>query len=184
MNEAHVLCGCGCGAPIVPFDRSGKPQKFARGHNRRAPQGLPRRSGNYSVIPTPGHPRAISSHEYVKEHILVAEKALGKALPPGVIVHHYDGDGHRNVNGNLVICQDQGYHMLLHRRGRALSECGHSDWMKCGHCGNYSPKNDLKLHLSYGKYLIGDHAECIKESNRIHYQNNREKILLSKKVKK
>ena len=182
MNELELLCECGCGTKIVPYERNGKPQRFSLGHNRRFNNNKTRKCGKYSVIPVCGHPRGVSSREYVKEHILVAEKALGKPLPEEAVVHHCDEDGSNNKNLNLVICQDQGYHMLIHRRSRALRSCGHADWMKCGRCGKYSPKEDLKLHLSYGKYLIGDHLECIKENNRINYQKNREHILRSKRI--
>lgn len=54
------------------------------------------------------------------EHILVAEKALGKPLPRGAIVHHIDENKSHNANTNLVICPDQSYHMLIHKRMRDL----------------------------------------------------------------
>lgn len=50
-------------------------------------------------------------------HRLRAERALGKPLPGKVVVHHADGSKHPNAQ--LVICQDQAYHMLLHARMRA-----------------------------------------------------------------
>ena len=52
-------------------------------------------------------------------HVLRAEKALGHPLPKGAVVHHVDGDV-GNPNARLVICQDQAYHLLLHRRAREL----------------------------------------------------------------
>lgn len=60
---------------------------------------------------------------YKGEHIIIAEKALGKALPPKAVVHHMDRDGENNNTKspwNLVVCPDQNYHMLLHARARAL----------------------------------------------------------------
>ena len=50
------------------------------------------------------------------EHRLVAEKALGKPLPPDAVIHHVDGDSMNNRPSNLVVCPDQGYHRLLHIR--------------------------------------------------------------------
>lgn len=50
------------------------------------------------------------------EHIVIAERALGKFLPDGTVVHHVNDNRSENVGRNLVICQDQGYHNLLHER--------------------------------------------------------------------
>lgn len=84
------------------------------------------------------------------EHILVAERALGKALPPGVQVHHWDRDRSNNAPVNLVICPDQAYHRLLHRRADAIEACGNANWMLCRLCKQYdAPEN---LYLSPNKY--------------------------------
>jgi len=55
-------------------------------------------------------------------HVLIAEKALGKKLPPGAVVHHADGNPSNNKNSNLVICPSQAYHMLIHARTRAYEK--------------------------------------------------------------
>lgn len=57
------------------------------------------------------------------EHVVLAELALGRALPLKVEIHHFDGDKTHN-NGNLVICEDRAYHALLHARQRILSAGG------------------------------------------------------------
>jgi hypothetical protein len=58
----------------------------------------------------------------VYEHILLAERALGKPLPPKAVVHHMNGDKADNYTPfNLVICPDQAYHLLLHRRMKELA---------------------------------------------------------------
>ena len=64
----------------------------------------------------PDHPNA--QRGYVREHVLIVERALGKVLAPKHPVHHFDGDKHNNSNKNLVVCEDQSYHMLLERRQR------------------------------------------------------------------
>jgi hypothetical protein len=98
----------------------------------------------------PNHPRA-DRDGYVFEHILIAESALGVYLPMDSVVHHHNGNHHDNIKQNLVLCQDQGYHMLLHQRIRALKACGHAHWRKCTYCKEYDDPINLDgdhRHLS------------------------------------
>lgn len=97
---------------------------------------------HYRRVKSPGHPRA-DERGRVLEHVLLAEKALGRALPPGVEVHHVDGNGRNNSPGNLVICQNRTYHDLLHTRMRALAECGHADWRRCKYCHTHDQPSNM-----------------------------------------
>jgi hypothetical protein len=57
------------------------------------------------------------NNEYQKNAQLrrkIAEKVLGKPLPKGTVIHH-EGD-------QMVICQDQAYHHLLHKRINAIGK--------------------------------------------------------------
>lgn len=56
----------------------------------------------------------------VGEHTLLAEKALGKPLPKGTVVHHTGAKGDNYGYCKLVICPDQAYHLLIHRRMKEL----------------------------------------------------------------
>lgn len=76
------------------------------------------------------------------EHIVVAERALGRRLPCGVQIHHWNENKADSRGLNLVICPSAAYHKLLHKRARAYDACGHADWIKCNICKKWdSPEN-------------------------------------------
>ena len=90
----------------------------------------------YVHVKHPHHRRA-HVDGYVLEHLLVAERAMGKSLPLGAEMHHVNGDKADNRSSNLVVCDSRAYHSLLHQRQRALKACDHAHWRKCNHCGEY-----------------------------------------------
>ena len=148
----------------------GRPIRFIYNHHGRNRTGKDcfewkggRTTNNgYVWIYNPNHPR--SNGIYVYEHILIAEKVLGKYLPDKAMIHHIDEDKTHNINSNLVICQDDGYHKLLHRRLRALKKCGHANWRKCVHCKKHDdPKN------MYIRGRISYHRKCHSEYNNKLY---------------
>lgn len=58
------------------------------------------------------------------DHVRIAEKALGKPLPEGAVVHHVNEIKTDNRNENLVICPDRAYHNLIHARTDAYKATG------------------------------------------------------------
>lgn len=86
-----------------------------------------RRYGRYERIRQPagtgtqedsnGYRQIWFNGNLVYEHIYLAEQALGKPLPKNAVVHHMNRDKQDNHRYfNLVVCPDQAYHMLLHKR--------------------------------------------------------------------
>jgi hypothetical protein len=79
--------------------------------------GKNRSSSGYIYVLSPNHPRH-TRDGYVFEHILVAEKKIGRYLKKGELVHHIDGD-HANNNPNNLMVMTKQEHQLLHARLRA-----------------------------------------------------------------
>ena len=170
----YGFCQCGCGertnrATITNTKRGvhkGQFMKFISGHNARLPgrdfSNIPRGDSHYNwhggishdrrytLIYDPDHPRSISN-KYVYEHVLIAGNALGKELPPNAVVHHHTPE-------QLVICEDQAYHLLLHQRTRAFRACGHATWRKCAFCKQYDDIENLLISGSNFK-----HRKCYNE---------------------
>jgi hypothetical protein len=99
------------------------------------------------------------------QHILVAERALGRPLPRRARVHHVDENRTNNEPTNLVICPDEAYHRLLHQRMRALAACGHAHWRSCSYCGRYSPPEDLYIRGTKQAW----HRSCRNSHDRAIY---------------
>lgn len=95
-------------------------------------------------------------------HVLIAERALGRPLPKGVEVHHFDEDRSNDSPSNLVICPSRSYHRLLHRRQAALAACGNPNWVHCWRCRQYADPSTL-IKINKASYA---HRECQSAYNR------------------
>ena len=111
-----------------------------------------------------GYHQVYSGGKLTYEHIVLAEKALGKKLPLGACVHHFDENKSNNEASNLVICQDEKYHRLIHKRMRALRESGNPNHLKCPYCKKYDAEELLTINES-GGYAF--HPPCHNQSRRI-----------------
>lgn len=102
------------------------------------------RSGGYIRLLLPGHPRADFKGR-VSEHIVVVERAMGHYLREPAQVHHVDGNGENNHPSNLVACDNDSYHKLLHKRQRALDACGNANAQRCSICHRYDRQEDFSI---------------------------------------
>ena len=145
------------------------PHFNARENNPNWRGGVTRDYKNRILINAPGNARA-NHNGYVFEHLLIAEKALGRPLKKTEEVHHLNLRQDDNANLNLVICQDHAYHLLLHRRMRALSACGHADWAQCRECKKYDNTSIMTIHTKKKCQNIYIHKKC----NAVKAANYRE----------
>lgn len=87
-------------------------------------------------------------HKYV--HRLVVERVLGRKLKTTEIVHHVDENKLNNDPFNLVLCQDQAYHKILHARAKVIEDGYRPDLHAyCQSCKRYMfieafPKNKAR----------------------------------------
>lgn len=106
----------------------------------------------------------------VGEHVLVAEKALGRKLPKGACVHHVDQNRRNNINSNLVICQNSAYHNLLHVRLKVLRSGGNPNTDKlCSGCGQAKSILSFAPNKSKGDGLRDICRECRSSKNKKLY---------------
>lgn len=146
-----VKCGCGCGKTVTHgkqflqhhhLRRRTQPRgRFPKGAKHFRWNGGVWIHSGYRLIYKPNHKRA-NARGYVREHILVMEKHLGRSLRKGEVVDHEDGNGLNNSLKNLKLCKNQGEHLGIHQTRRAIEACGHPDWRRCVFCKEYdAPKN-------------------------------------------
>jgi hypothetical protein len=131
----------------------------------RRPNGTGTLSGGYKVLYVDGKRK--------QEHVVIAEKAIGRALAGGEVVHHVDMNGENNTPSNLVICPNDAYHALLHKRMRALDACGNANYERCGLCKQYDDPSNLENASTKG--IMPYHKACKSEYNRNYHRNVRSK---------
>lgn len=161
-----TTCECGCGR--VP--NTGK--RYVHGHQvGRGPNhmnwagGVSYRSGGYrSVLQADG------SHKL--EHIVVAERTLGKPLPKGAHVHHVNGDAGDNRPENLVVCENSAYHNMLHRRQRAYDATGNANAYPCVFCQSYARQDEMTVIVGKNRRTRAYHKPCNTRAAR-HYRATR-----------
>jgi hypothetical protein len=123
-------------------------------------------SYGYVKSTCPDHPRA-DRDGYAFEHILVAERTLGKLLPIGAEIHHFDEDKGNNHPSNLVVCQDATYHDLLHIRKKSYEATGHADRRWCYLCQQWKEYPDFDKRRDFYR------TEC-KSCRKEKHEKNRQ----------
>jgi hypothetical protein len=175
------LCECGCGKVTSTAKQKiselgllkGEYRRFIQGHNSmRGDKAYAWRGGRigngtgYMNLYLPDHPRAVDG--YVLEHRVIAEKVLGKQLSLTAVIHHINEKRSDNSNNNLMICEDENYHKLIHRRMRDFKACGNANFRRCQYCLKYDDPKNLAIRESGGCRHAWCHAAY---NNKSKYRN-------------
>lgn len=180
IEEGYCECGCGQKTNLRTQSNKnkgffkGEPHRFIQYHHNRGknnPQyngGKTKNPLGYIFVRDFSHHKS-NSMGYIGEHILVAEKILGKYLPDKAVVHHVDGNPSNNNPNNLVICENSAYHLFLHRKIRAKKECGNANWRKCKYCKQYDDPENLYIDKT-----TAHHRSCQNEFQRKKYKAKKE----------
>ncbi len=107
FRKGHYSCSRKCAAKINPF----RPSRYGS-ENSAWKGGRTIHGRGYVYLYAPDHPKA--SNGYVFEHILVAEKKLGRHLKPGETTHHINGDRGDNRPENIHVFESAGAHTAYH----------------------------------------------------------------------
>jgi predicted nucleic acid-binding Zn ribbon protein len=151
---------------------------------------LTRMLNGYVVVYVPGHPSSMTSDNWngwIYEHILTAERLIGRRLEKDECVHHLDRDRSNNHPSNLIVIL-KSQHSKLHRwLDRGAPGCESS-------CEN--PLNSGKPKVGEKKQVIGIPKEpkelkhCLSCGNPIvttankHYCSSKCSTLASRKVER
>lgn len=113
----------------------------------------------YRFVLVLDHPAANPSG-HVQEHRLVAEIALGRFLPEDAVVHHKNENKTDNNPCNLILMENKAYHNMIHRRMRAMKECGNPDWLRCPLCKTWDAPENLYVRRDHNRFAQARHLHC------------------------
>lgn len=163
MSKKCCISGCN---KLKKYGNGMCGMHWVRRYRKGIDQTIIRKKGEGSIYNT-GYLYHTKNGKRKAEHVLIAEKAMGKELPKGVMVHHVNEDKLDNRSTNLVVCQNVSYHKLLHRRMDAINAGYLPHWRKCWVCKQYDDPDNLYINGQVG------HKSCISKHNAKYYKRKK-----------
>lgn len=120
------------------------------------------------MIDKEGYVRVRGAGKFQLEHRITADRALGRALKGGEVVHHINGIRSDNRPANLLICTDA-YHRLIHTRQDALAATGNPCARRCVYCHRYDAPEAMTMNTQ-GKHY---HKACAAAYQRKRKEKSR-----------
>lgn len=117
-SQAQAFCSRSCRNKAHPHTGRRAERPHLRGELSPRWKGGVRMRHGYRTIRAPTHPRAQGG--YVWEHVLVAEKMLGRFLTPGEEVHHINRVKTDNRPENLKVYASHREHWVAEHLGDVL----------------------------------------------------------------
>ncbi len=149
----------GCSDPTKAHELCGK--HYMRVRRRGSAEDRKRAlKGVRTIRAGAGYVEVVGNGQRKLEHIVVAERAMGKPMPAGAIVHHVNENRSDNRPANLVVCPSIAYHKFIHMRMRALAACGNANWMRCQYCKAYDDPSNMYV---YPHRNSAQHRKCHSE---------------------
>ncbi len=173
LSKSRVLVHKFCSLRCAIAGRSGTKSPLWKG-GRCIPKD-PKAAISLTVAVGAKAPRAL-------EHRVIAERALGHALPKGAEVHHFNVNRHDNRGVNLVICENHAYHYLLENRGRRLRDTGSLDLKRCRRCNDIKPLALFNHNKSVWDGKARYCKECSHQKHREEYLRKKETQSLTKEL--
>jgi hypothetical protein len=155
-EHKRKTCGKECGGKWISLTRRGENNSFWKGGKTKDVYG-------YVLVRDESNKRPNNSSHQIKEHVAIAENAMGKPLPFRAMVHHFNGIKSDNRNSNLIVCENNAYHKLLHMRQKAFIATGDVNKRKCKYCKQWDDVENLHHDKTSGSYL---HRPCANKNER------------------
>lgn len=132
LNSPLIKCQCRspeCKEMIHSINTQGRPARYKHGHhtfredNPNWNNGKINPKKGYIRIFNPKHHRA-DKNGYVREHILIMEKHLGRRLNPQEVIHHVDHNTKNNDISNLMLFRNHSEHSRFEYKERLRDKYG------------------------------------------------------------
>jgi hypothetical protein len=131
--------------------------------------GISIHNDGYIAIKLPDHPRA-NKWGFVYEHILVAEKKIGRPLNNEEVVHHVNGNPADNNPDNLFIFDSLANHAAHHANQRIIADGVNPETEKrCPRCKQVLLKSSFSKSSSHGKKCLSSMCKPC----RVEYERER-----------